>query len=99
MDIERLAADRRVTVRRSGDPAPGGAAVVYWMQRAQRATDNPALETAIAAANGLGKPVIVYFALSAGVRGANLRHYQFMAEGLSDVAEDLARRRHEVQSR
>ncbi|MFN8545519.1 MAG: deoxyribodipyrimidine photo-lyase [Candidatus Binatia bacterium] len=92
MDIARLAADPRVTLRRGGDPAPGGSAVVYWMQRAQRATDNSALETAIAAANALGKPVLVYFALSAGVRGANLRHYRFMAEGLSDVAEDLARR-------
>ena len=32
------------------------------MQRAQRASDNPALETAIVAANALGKPVVVYIA-------------------------------------
>jgi deoxyribodipyrimidine photo-lyase len=92
MDIERLSADPRVTVRRGGSPAPDGSAVVYWMQRAQRATDNPALETAIAAGNAVGKPVLVYFGLSTGVRGGNLRHYRFMVEGLSDVAEDLARR-------
>ena len=93
MHIERLRTDPRVTVRCSGQPAPDGTAVVYWMQRAQRATDNPALETAIAAANALGKPVVVYFALIAGATGANLRHYHFMLEGLRDVAEDLARRR------
>ena len=62
------------------------------MQRAQRAFDNPALETAIEAANALGKPVVVYCALVAGVAGANLRHYQFLVEGVRDVAEDLARR-------
>lgn len=89
---EQLTADPRVTVRRSGPPDPAGCAVIYWMQRAQRATDNPALETAIAAANALGKPVVVYFGLVAGVAGANLRHYQFLVEGLGDVADDLAHR-------
>jgi deoxyribodipyrimidine photo-lyase len=90
--IEQLTADLRVSLRRAGDPAPDGVAVVYWMQRAQRAFDNPALETAIAAANALGKPVVVYCALVAGAVRANLRHYQFMVEGLRDVAHDLARR-------
>ena len=33
---------------------PEGRAVVYWMQRAQRAVDNPALDYAIHAANALG---------------------------------------------
>jgi deoxyribodipyrimidine photo-lyase len=91
-DIEQLSADPRVAIRRGGEPDRDGVAVVYWMQRAQRATDNPALETAIAAANAIGKAIVVYFGLVAGVAGANLRHYQFMAEGLRDVAEDLARR-------
>jgi deoxyribodipyrimidine photo-lyase len=93
VEIERLISDPRVTVRRSDEPDGDGAAVVYWMQRSQRATDNPALETAIAAANAIGKSVIVYFGLIAGVAGANLRHYQFMVEGLRDVAEDLTRPR------
>jgi deoxyribodipyrimidine photo-lyase len=92
MDIRQLAADPRVTIRRSGRADNDGTAVVYWMQRAQRAIDNPALEIAIAAANAIGKPVVVYFGLVAGVRGANLRHYQFLVEGLRDVAEDLAER-------
>ncbi len=92
MDLERLTADPRVAIRRAGQPDGNGTAVVYWMRRAQRAIDNPALETAIAAANVIGKPVVVYFALMAGVSGANLRHYQFMVEGLRDAAEDLAQR-------
>ena len=92
MDREQLSTDPRVTVRCSGQPAYDGTAVVYWMQRAQRASDNPALETAIVAANALGKPVVVYFALIAGAAGANLRHYHFMVQGLHDVAEDLPRR-------
>jgi deoxyribodipyrimidine photo-lyase len=81
-----------VTVRRGGEPDGDGATVVYWMQRAQRATDNPALEATIAAANAIGRPPVVYFALVAEVAGANLRHYRFMLEGLRDVAEDLAHR-------
>ena len=93
MDGARLTADPRVTVRRSGQPVHEGTAVVYWMQRTQRAFDNPALETAIAAANALAKPVIVYFALVAGAAGANLRHYHFMMEGVGEVADELAKRR------
>jgi hypothetical protein len=74
MDIEQLSKDPRVTVHRSGQPAHDGTAVVYWMQRAQRASDNPALETAIAAANAIGKPVVVYFALVAGAVRAKPHH-------------------------
>jgi len=58
MDIEQLSTNPNLTVRCSGQPAHNGTAVVYWMRRAQRATDNPTLETAIAAANSLGKPVV-----------------------------------------
>ena len=40
--------DPRVTIRTKGDPDPDGRCVVYWMQRAQRAVDNPALDVAVA---------------------------------------------------
>ncbi len=92
MEIEQMSSEPRVTVRCSGQPAHEGTAVVYWMQRAQRAIDNPALETAI------GRPMRSasrWWSTSRrcrSVRGANLRHYHFMVEGLSDVAEDLAPR-------
>ena len=42
--IEKLSHKPRVTVRRPGLPTVDGKCVVYWMQRAQRAFDNPALD-------------------------------------------------------
>jgi deoxyribodipyrimidine photo-lyase len=73
--IEKLLANPRVTVRRDGTPEAGGACVVYWMQRAQRGIDNPALDVAIAAANELQRPVAVFFGLHPKYPNANLRHY------------------------
>jgi deoxyribodipyrimidine photo-lyase len=70
----------------------GGRCVVYRMRRAQRALDNPALECAIAAANALRLPVVIFFALLEPHPVANLRHYQFMLEGLIDTAARLERR-------
>src|SRR5689334_13302560 len=90
--FEALERDPRVRVRRSGQPDPDGRCVVYWMQRAQRAADNPALDVAIAAGNALRKPVVVFFGLHAFVERANLRHYRFLAEGLAELADGLARR-------
>lgn len=63
------------------------------MRRALRAFDNPALNIAIAAANALAQPVVVFFGLLARHPMANLRHYTFMIEGLAEVAEKLAQRR------
>ncbi len=90
--LRALAADDRVTVRRDGPPDPDGKTVVYWMQRAERAVDNHALDTAILAANALALPVVVYFAGVSNFPNANLRHYIFLNEGLQDVAADCARR-------
>jgi deoxyribodipyrimidine photo-lyase len=84
--------DLRVTVRRNGAPDPDGSCVVYWMQRAQRGIDNPALDTAVRAANTLGKPVVVFFA-PRPFPPANLRHYGFLAQGIPDIAEALEKRR------
>ena len=61
-ELDRLSSNARVTVRRPGEPDSDGTCVVYWMQRAQRALDNPALEVAVQAANALGKPCVVFFA-------------------------------------
>jgi deoxyribodipyrimidine photo-lyase len=91
--FEELTRDPRVRVRTPGPPDPDGRCVVYWMQRAQRAVDNPALDTAIAAGNALGKPVVVFLGLVPFVERANLRHYQFLVEGVADIADGLARRR------
>ena len=90
--IEKLSQDERITVRRGGAPDPEGDCVVYWMQRAQRATDNPALDVAIQAGNELKKPVVVFLAPVPFYPRANLRHYRFLAEGIPDIAEELAAR-------
>lgn len=91
-ELQRLTDDPRVTVRRGGTPDPDGTCVVYWMQRAQRGVDNPALEVAVEAANALGKPVVVFFAPVPFYPRANLRHYRFLAEGIPDIAEALGQR-------
>jgi deoxyribodipyrimidine photo-lyase len=62
------------------------------MQRAQRGRDNHAVDLAVAVANALGLPLVVYFAGIANFPNANLRHYAFLNRGLVDVEEDLAER-------
>ena len=90
--IEALMQDARVTVRRDGAPNPDGRCVVYWMQRSQRAIDNPALDTAVAAANLLGKPVVVFLATVPFFPNSNLRHLAFLWQGFADIANGLKRR-------
>ena len=91
-DLKTIADDPRVTVRRAGPPDPDGECVVYWMQRAQRGIDNPALDVAVDAANELAKPVVVFFAPVPFYPHANLRHYTFLAQGISDIASQLTKR-------
>lgn len=90
--LDKLSGDPRVTVRRGGTPESGGKCVVYWMQRAQRGIDNPALDVAIQTANALRKPVVVFFAPVLFYPHANLRHYRFLNEGIPDIAAALAKR-------
>jgi len=90
--LEQLALDPRVTVRGGGPPDPDGKTVVYWMQRAQRALDNPALDVAIEAGNLLGKPVVTFLGVMPFYPNANLRAYAFLAQGIPDIASGLERR-------
>jgi deoxyribodipyrimidine photo-lyase len=85
--LEALSADPRVTVRRPGAPDSSGRCVVYWMQRAQRALDNPALDVAVEAANALQQPVVIFFAPVPFYPDANLRHFVFLAQGIPDISE------------
>ena len=89
--LDDLISDPRVTLRRKGLPA-SGRCVVYWMQRAQRALDNPALDVAVAAANILHRPVVIFFAPVPFYPHANLRHYTFLAQGIPDIAERARKR-------
>jgi deoxyribodipyrimidine photo-lyase len=91
-ELSRLSSNARVTVRRPDDPDPDGKCVVYWMQRAQRALDNPALEVAVRAANALGKPCVVFFAPVPFYPNANLRHYRFLNQGIPSIAAGLKKR-------
>ena len=90
--LRKIAANPRVLVRRGGAPAPDGKCVVYWMQRAERALDNPALDVAVEVANALDLPVLVYFSAISNFPHANLRHYVFLNQGLADIEEDLQQR-------
>src|ERR1051326_3221051 len=90
--FDTLAADARITVRRGGALDADGSCIVYWMQRSQRALDNPALETAVRAANLLGKPCVVFFAPVPFYPHANLRHYRFLNQGIAAIAAGLKQR-------
>ncbi|HON91787.1 MAG TPA: deoxyribodipyrimidine photo-lyase [Sedimentisphaerales bacterium] len=69
-----------------------GRYVLYWMQAAQRARCNHALEHAIDKANELGKPVVAAFGLAADFPEANARHFHFLLEGLRDTRRELRER-------
>jgi len=90
--LAELARDPRVAVRRPGAFDADGGCVVYWMQRAQRASDNPALNVAIEAGNLLRKPVVVFVGLFPFYPHANLRSYTFFVQGLRDICDGLAHR-------
>ena len=90
--LAQLADQPRVLVRRNSAPRKDAKCVVYWMQRAMRIVDNPALDVAIEAGNLLGLPVVVYFQVIPNYPNANLRHYHFLQQGLKDVQADARER-------
>ncbi len=69
-----------------------GRYVLYWMQAAQRAEFNHALEYAAQHANQLNRPLVVAFALTPDYPDANQRHYAFMLQGLRETATTLRNR-------
>jgi deoxyribodipyrimidine photo-lyase len=81
----------RLHVLREGE-AREGRWVLYWMQSAVRAEQNPALDHAIARANDLGLPVLAAFALTDAYPEAGARHYAFLLDGLRAARDGLRRR-------
>ena len=73
-------------------PIRDGAHILYWMQQSQRAEENHALEYAIELANARLLPVAVVFCLITDYPEANIRHFQFMLEGLSETQKTLHKR-------
>ena len=59
--------------------------VIYFMQQSQRIHYNHALNHAIEIANQYQLPLMIFFSLYEGYPEANMRHFQFMLEGLKDV--------------
>ena len=87
-----LTDDPRATRRNSRPPDPEGRVVLYWMQRAQRGFDNPALDAAIDAANELRKPVVVFLGIVPFYPNANERHYAFLLDALAETARAIEKR-------
>jgi deoxyribodipyrimidine photo-lyase len=90
--LRKIADNPRVLVRRGGPLAADAKCVVYWMQRAERALDNPALDIAVKVGNALDLPVLAYFSAISNFPHANWRHYAFLNQGLVDIEEDLQQR-------
>ena len=90
--LKELADNPRILVRREGSLPQNAKCVVYWMQRAMRIHENPALDVAVDAANLLGLPVVVFFAVIPNYPNTNLRHYHFLQQGLRDVEQDAQER-------
>lgn len=86
-------ADERVEILQDSSPNSDGKYVLYWMQSAQRAEHNPALEFAIQCANEAGLPLVVGFGLTPDFPESNLRHYTFLLEGLVETFDALRRRK------
>ncbi len=64
--------------------------VLYWMQSSQRIDCNLALEYAILEANKLNKPILTFFGVTPTFPEANLRHCNFMLEGLRETSNSLS---------
>ncbi len=70
--------------RNNNDPNPEGDYVLYWMQINRRFQYNYALEYAIAWANKLGKPLLIYEGLSIEYPWACDRFHAFIMEGMKE---------------
>lgn len=84
--------DRVVRLDDGRDPDPDGGHVLYWMQRAQRAQHNDALEHAVRLANAHDVGLHVVFGLTPEYPQASSRHFRFLLQGLAETGRTLARR-------
>ncbi len=76
-------------VRALNEKPAGSGPVLYWMSRDQRVQDNWALIYAQQTALERKVPLIVGFFLSIIPTRAQLRHYDFMMQGLAEVENEL----------
>jgi deoxyribodipyrimidine photo-lyase len=78
--------------RAGGEEATRGSFVLYWAQAARRLRSNIALDYAIARANALGLPVVVFESLRADYPSANDRIHSFVLQGVEANRRDAAER-------
>lgn len=69
-----------------------GKSILYWMRTAIRADENPALNVAIAFANHMKLPLLVYQGLTERYPYASDRHHMFVLQGARDVQQEFASR-------
>lgn len=74
----------RVFNRNEKPVNPDGRYVLYWMQINRRLHYNYALEYAVAWANKLGKPLLVFEALSVDYPWRTARSHHFIIEGMAE---------------
>ena len=78
--------------RHGPDEPAGGSYTLYWMSAAVRTQDNEALEFAIERANSTTRRLAVLFVLDPSYPEAQQRHFEFLRQGVDDVATGLAQR-------
>lgn len=74
----------RVFKRNQAEPNSDGDFVLYWMQTNHRFQYNYALEYAVAWANKLDKPMVIYEELTCDYRWASDRIHAFYMEGMKE---------------
>ena len=87
-----FAPDLRVSVPHERPVDPDGDYVLYWMVAARRPRDSWSLDHAVAHAQALGKPLVVFEPLRRGYQWACERFHAFVVEGM-----DANRRTFEAQ--
>ncbi len=75
---------KRVFKRNDNEPNPDGEYVLYWMQINRRFHYNFALEYAVAWANKLGKPLLVFEGLSCDYPWRTDRSHWFIMQGMEE---------------
>lgn len=77
--------------RNDKEPDSSKEYVLYWMQTNRRFQYNYALEYAIAWANKLGKPLLIYEGLNVDYPWASDRFHTFMMEGMKENLEEASK--------
>ena len=80
----------RVRLLNEAEVQPKRRYVLYWMTSFRRTRYNFALQHALARAQELGLPLLVWEPLRAGYDHASVRHHTFVIEGMQDNARACA---------